>query len=81
MTLSLYYTMGFRVALGQKKQDNLRWVHLKLFFFQQAHKIRKFDICSQNYVHCNVFLSFYYFFVFLNILRVDLWSSDATVFC
>ena len=51
MTLSLYYTIGFRFALGQK---NLRWVHIKHFFYQQTHKIKKFDICSQNYVHCNV---------------------------
>ena len=31
--------MRFRVALGQKTQNNLRWVHLKVILYQQAKHV------------------------------------------
>ena len=31
--------MRFRVALGQKTQNSLRWVHLDVIYYQQAKHV------------------------------------------
>ena len=41
--------MRFRVALGQKTQNSLRWVHLDVIYYQQAK---------------HVFFFFFFFFFF-----------------